>query len=107
MPSTPPKSNKRNRRRTGPDEYEAILDSHRVSEGGHQRAAEAAGVSYNTARKVYEKGLGPEFPAVRSVLEREKAEAREVLRESGRREQQLREETVRARAAVGVEERAL
>jgi hypothetical protein len=104
VPAHAPKSNNRRRRRTTLREYEALLDSHRRDLGAHARAAEAAGVSYNTALKAYRSGFGPEMPAITKVIACEMAEARGLLgREAVRRDAEKR--AVRRHALQNVEQR--
>lgn len=105
MPTVAPKSNRKNRRRTARTEYDVMLKSHRQYLGAHGRAAEASGVSYNTARKAFLAGLGPEMPPIRDVIQREMAEARRVLAIEGARHREERELALRRHASEGVERR--
>lgn len=107
VPTCAPISDNRRRRRTSLSEYESLLDSHRCDLGAHAhaRAAEAAGVSYNTALKAFRSGLGVDMPAIRTVIQREMAEARAILgRESLRRDDEAR--SVRRHAKRNVQQRA-
>lgn len=87
MPTTPNRSNNPRRRRVSMPEYEAMLASHRTQPGAHKQAADLAGVSYNTARKAFSKGLGEDMPPIQEVLKQECLEARRILAQDDRQTQ--------------------
>lgn len=66
-------------RRTSREQYEAMVDSHRADLGNNAKAAEAGGVSYNTARKAFNDGLGKEMPPIRTLISAEMVAARAEL----------------------------
>jgi len=58
-----------------------MVESHRAELGDHTQAAEVGGVSYNTARKAFERGLGADMPPIRTLMAQEMVRARAQLSE--------------------------
>lgn len=65
--------------RTTLEQYEKLVAAYNEELGAHTRAAKAAGVSVNTARRAYTTGLGKDMPAIQTIIQRSMVEARAKL----------------------------